>query len=80
MDEIKLYIGLDVHKDSIAIASARAHSRDDPRFIGTTGYSVISLNKALVRLGKPSEWSICYEAGPCGYGLERALRKRGYHY
>ncbi|WP_279609807.1 hypothetical protein [Burkholderia cepacia] len=23
MDEVKLYIGLDVHKDSIAIASAR---------------------------------------------------------
>jgi transposase len=79
MDEIKLYIGLDVHKDSIAIASARAYSRDDPQFIGTTGYSVISLTKALAKLGKPSELSVCYEAGPCGYGLVRALRKHGYH-
>jgi len=55
MDDVMLYIGLDVHKDSIAIASARAHSRDDPQFVGTTGYSVISLTKALSRLGKPSE-------------------------
>jgi transposase len=55
MDEVLIYVGLDVHKDSIAIAFARAHSRDDPQFVGTTRYSVISLTKALSRLGKPSE-------------------------
>ncbi|SAL81214.1 hypothetical protein AWB66_06391 [Caballeronia telluris] len=30
MDKVKLYVGLDVHKESIAIAFAKAHSRDDP--------------------------------------------------
>jgi transposase len=69
MDKIKFYVGLDVHKDSIAIASAAAYSRDDPHFVGTTRYSVISLTKALSKLGAPSELSICHEAGPCGYGL-----------
>ncbi|MFM0705076.1 IS110 family transposase [Paraburkholderia sediminicola] len=77
MDEVMIYVGLDVHKDSIAIAFARAHSRDDPQFVGTTRNSVISLTKALSRLGKPSELSICHEAGPCGYGLVRALREQG---
>ena len=79
MDKVKFYVGLDVHKDSIAIASAAAYSRDDPHFVGTTRYSVISLTKALSRLGAPSELSICHEAGPCGYGLVRALREQGYH-
>jgi transposase len=79
MDKVKLYVGLDVHKDSIAIAFATAHSRSDPQFVGTTRYSVISLSKALSKLGEPSQISICHEAGPCGYGLVRALREQGYH-
>jgi transposase len=78
MDEVKFYVGLDLHKDSIAIAFARAHARDDPQFVGTTRYSMISLTKALSKLGKPSELSVCHEAGPCGYGLVRALREQGY--
>jgi len=78
MDKVKLYVGLDVHKDSIAIAFATARSRSDPQFVGTTRYSVISLTKALSKLGTPSDISICHEAGPCGYGLVRALREQGY--
>jgi len=68
MDEVKFYVGLDVHKDSIAIAFAR----DDPQFVGITGYSVISLTEALARLGKPSDLSICHEAGPVDTGVARA--------
>ena len=51
MDEVKFYVGLDVHKDSIAIAFAR----DDPQFVGITGYSVISLTEALARLHRAGE-------------------------
>ena len=75
---IKTYVGLDVHKDSIAIAYAEADCRKPPRFLGTTPYSVVSLTKALGRLGKPEELSVYHEAGPCGYGLVRALPTRGY--
>ncbi len=75
---IKAFVGLDVHKDSIAIAYAQANSREPPRFLGTTPFSVISLTKALAKIGKPPELSLCHEAGPCGYGLVRALRERGY--
>ena len=79
MDTIRFYVGLDVHKDSIAIAYAETASREqEPRFLGTTRYSVISLTKALKKLAEPSELNLCYEAGPCGYGLVRALHQRGY--
>jgi hypothetical protein len=76
--DFKAFVGLDVHKDSIAIAYADADFGQAPRFLGTTGYSVISLTKALATLGEPKELSLCHEAGPCGYGLVRSLRKRGY--
>lgn len=75
---IKFYVGLDIHKESIAIAYAEAGSRDEPRFLGSTPYSVISLTKALAKLGPPEALSVVHEAGPLGYGLIRALWQRGY--
>jgi transposase len=36
------------------------------------------VTKALSKLGEPAEFAICHEAGPCGYGLVRELRKRGF--
>lgn len=66
-EDIKAFVGLDVHKDSIAIAYADADFDRPPRFLGTTPYSVISLTKALAKLGKRAELSVCHEAGPCGY-------------
>lgn len=80
MDQpISFFIGLDVHKDSIAIAVAKAGSREEPRFLGTTGYSVFQIEKALAHLGyAPETLAIAYEAGPCGYGLVRELRAKGY--
>jgi transposase len=49
-----------------------------PRFIGTVGPDLEQLLKALRSLGKPETLLVVYEAGPCGYGLARQLRSRGY--
>lgn len=77
MDEgITTYVGLDVHKDSTAIAVAGS-SRDSPRFVGTVGPELAVLLKALRSQGKPTSMRVVYEAGPCGYGLARQLRSRG---
>lgn len=76
-DDITGYVGLDVHKDSIAVAVA-AVGRDAPRFIGTTGPELSELLKALSKLGRPEQLLLCYEAGPCGYPLARQLTTRGY--
>lgn len=63
--DIKFYVGLDVHKDSIAIAVAEAGRRESGRFVGTTGHTYEELEKAL--LDRAQGWSslVC-EAGPCG--------------
>jgi transposase len=76
-ENITAFVGLDVHKESIAIAVAEA-GRGAPRFIGTTGPRISEVEKALSHLGTHAELLIVYEAGPCGYVLARQLRERGY--
>ena len=76
-ETITSFVGLDVHKDSIAIAVAEA-GRQPPRFIGTVVPRLASLHKALRAIGRASRTLVVYEAGPCGYGLARRLNKDGY--
>jgi transposase len=74
---ISSYIGLDIHKDSIAIAVADA-GRDPPRFIGTTDAELTTLCRALGRIARAEKTLIVYEAGPCGYGWARYLNAHGW--
>lgn len=78
MDEdILVYVGLDVHKDTIAVSVADT-GRTPARYIGTLVHDVDKLVKMLAKLGQPEQLHVVYEAGPTGYGLQRALSARGY--
>ncbi len=72
-----VYIGLDVHKDSIAIAVAQ-EDREAAREFKTIACDYMRVLKA-VRLLTPEGGKavVCYEAGPTGYGLHRRLHKAG---
>lgn len=72
-----VFVGLDVHKDSTAIGAAAA-GRAAGRFVGSVSPKLTELLKSLGNLGPPPALSLVYEAGPCGYGLARELRSRGY--
>lgn len=74
---IRKYVGLDVHKDSVAIAVADA-AGGDVRRVGTVGGDLAAVGKALAKLGEAGAVSVVYEAGPTGYGLYRWLRAKGY--
>lgn len=76
-NDITAFVGLDVHKDSIAIASASA-GRGAPRFVGTCGPKLAELIKALSHLGKPANTLLAYEAGPSGFALARQLLAAGW--
>jgi transposase len=72
-----VYVGLDVHKDSIVIAVAR-EGREAAENWKTIPYDGVRLRKALKMLVKNGEaLKVCYEAGPTGFGLCRRLREAG---
>jgi hypothetical protein len=48
-----VFVGLDVHAESTAIAVAHL-GREAPRFVGTVGARLGELLKALGKLGEPS--------------------------
>jgi hypothetical protein len=70
LDKAITYVGLDVHKDTIAVALAEAGVRGDVREYGkiaNTPAAVKALAAKLSRVG--SALRFCYEARPCGYGF-----------
>lgn len=71
------YVGLDVHSKSISIAVAS--DRDAAEFVGQIPNDVSRLLRSLDRLGSRDSLRCAYEAGPTGYGLQRALTKEGIH-
>jgi transposase len=78
MKAIKLYIGLDVHKDSITIAIAPAGRASEIRLFGTITNDLHALERALFRIRKAhpgSSLEVAYEAGPCGFGIARRLKQ-----
>lgn len=74
-----VYVGLDVHADTIAVAAADDGRNGEIRFHGViehTADAVLRLTKRLSGTGACPVF--CYEAGPCGYGLHRLLTKLGF--
>src|ERR1700756_3438314 len=70
-----IWVGLDVHKDTIAVCWLRGNSPEEetcqipnePR----------AIRKLFRRLGAEGELQVCYEAGPCGYPVRRQLEAMG---
>lgn len=78
MNKIIHYIGLDVHKESIAIAIAPGDS-SEVRPYGIIGGTLDALDKAIKKLQHPGvQLRFVYEAGPCGYVIYRHLKRRAY--
>ena len=74
MSEYSAYIGLDVHKDTIAVAVALP-GRGEPVYRGELAHRRGSLRRLIGRLSPHGEvLSFCFEAGPCGYGVYREIQ------
>ena len=67
-------MGLDVHKDSIDIATAQPGREGEVLHMGSIGGDLAALDKALRKLlSKGHGLHVIYEAGPCGFTVWRHL-------
>jgi transposase len=72
-----LFIGLDVHKETIAVAYVAAEREAEVLFLGTLGTRQCDIDKLIRKLqAKGKTLHFVYEAGPCGYWLYRYLTKK----
>src|ERR1700728_4128559 len=79
MEQRIIYVGLDVHKDTIAVALAEAGKRGEVREDGKIEKTPGALRTLAAKLASHG-WRLqfCYEAGACGYGIQRQLSEAGH--
>lgn len=78
MDHTRAFVGLDVHKDTIAVAVADGQPGGEVRFWGNIENSPERVRALAEKLaGRYSRIEFTYEAGPCGYEIYRGLTDRG---
>lgn len=77
--EYPAFVGLDVHKQTISIALARA-GREKPISLGEIANKPKTIARMVERLCQEFEGEVlmfCYEAGSCGYVIYRQLVELG---
>jgi len=74
-----LFIGMDVHKETIAVAYVAQEHGAEVIYLGTIGTRQCDIDHLVRKMqSKAKHLIFVYEAGPCGYWLYRYLTKKGY--
>ena len=76
-NKTKVYVGMDVHKDSVMIAVLPEGVRE-PTLVRRLSHDPRGLRRLLDRLAREHEVRACYEASGAGYVLERMIRSWGH--
>src|ERR671934_445066 len=73
-----LYIGMDVHKDSIAVAYVTQQHGAEVTYLGTIGTRQCDIDQLIRKMQSKAKYLVfVYEAGPCGSWLSRYFTKKG---
>jgi transposase len=76
-NDTTVFVGLDVHKDSITAAGVGSSPGEQPYDLGTCGTQQYAIDRLIKKLSGRGPRQFVYEAGPCGFWLERYLRSKG---
>lgn len=77
MKKDTLYVGLDTDKKQVDVAVADPLPGGEVRYWGKIANAAPSLDRLIRKLGRDGRpLVVCYEAGPCGYGIYRQLAGR----
>ena len=72
------FIGMDVHKDSIAVAYVAQDHGAEVMYLGAIGTRQGDIDQMIRKMpSKAKHLIFVYEAGPCGYWLYRYFMKKG---
>jgi transposase len=78
MAKRSMFVGMDVHKESIDVSLAEEGRDGDVRRYGVIPGDLEAVTKVLRALRAPNRrLRFVYEAGPCGFGIYRHLTAQG---
>ena len=79
MKEFSKYVGLDVHKETIAVGIAESKG-GEARYFGEISNTAEAIAKLIKQLRTDKfDLVFCYEAGPCGYEIHRQITELGWN-
>ena len=74
MAKRSMFVGMDVHKESIDLSLAEEGRDGEVRHDGVIAGDLEAVAKVLRALRAPNRrLRFVYEAGPCGFGIHRSL-------
>jgi transposase len=72
-----LFVGMDVHKDTIAVAYVAQEHGAEVTYLGTMGPRQCAIDQLIRKMPSKAQHRIfIYEAGPCGSWLYRYRQKK----
>lgn len=72
-----IFVGLDVHKESITAAIVGGDPDEPVVDVGTIGTQQYAIDRLCKKLSGRGRLRVVYEAGPCGFWLQRYLNGKG---